>query len=173
MRYPSDMPRPGRGGRRRTGRQGGSNRPRIILGIAIVAIVVLLLSLRAIATFWTDYLWFGSMGQSSVWSRLLSARVTLGVATGLVFFLILWVNLVIADRLAPRFRSSVGAEEEVLARYRELVAGRQRLVWLVVSLLIALVPAFSATSLWREWILFRFGGDFGVDDPQFGTDVGF
>lgn len=173
MRYPSDMPRPGRGRRRRTGRQGGSNRTRIILGIAIVAIVVLLLSLRAIATFWTDYLWFGSMGQSSVWSRLLSARVTLGVATGLVFFLILWVNLVIADRLAPRFRSSVGAEEEVLARYRELVAGRQRLVWLVVSLLIALVPAFSATSLWREWILFRFGGDFGVDDPQFGTDVGF
>jgi uncharacterized protein len=141
--------------------------------VAIVALVVVLLSLRAIATFWTDFLWFDSLEQTSVWTRLLSAKLTLGVGTGLVFFLLLWVNLVIADRLAPRFRSSVGPEEEILVRYRELIAGRQRLVWLVVSLLIAAIPAFGASAQWREWLLFRFGGSFGVDDPLFSTDVGF
>ena len=68
-----------------------------------------------------------------MWSRLISAKVTLGAATGLVFFALLWTNLVLADRLAPRFRSVVGPEDDLLVRYRELVAGRQRLVWLVVS----------------------------------------
>ena len=26
---------------------------------------------------------------------------------------------------------------------------------------------------WNSWILFTNGGDFGIDDPQFGRDVGF
>jgi uncharacterized membrane protein (UPF0182 family) len=144
----------------------------MVLGILAVALIVLALSLRAIATFWTDYLWFEALDLTSVWNRLISAKVTLGAATGLVFFLLLWSNLVLADRLAPRFRSVVGPDDDVLVRYRELVAGRQRLVWLVVSVLVAIVPAISASSQWREWLLFRFGGDFGTDDPQFGMDLG-
>ncbi len=152
---------------------GGANRGRIVLGVVAMALVVLALSLRAIATFWTDFLWFDSLDLTSVWTRLISAKVTLGAATGLVFFALLWVNLVIADRLAPRFRSVVGPDDEVLVRYRELVAGRQRLVWLVVSIAIAIVPAFSASAQWRQWLLFRFGGSFGVEDPEFGRDVGF
>jgi uncharacterized membrane protein (UPF0182 family) len=148
------------------------NRRRWIVGIVVAALVLLALSLRAIATFWTDFLWFDQLDLSSVWSRLISARVTLGAATGLVFFVLLWVNLVLADRLAPRFRANAGPEDDVLVRYRELVAGRQRLLWLVVSLVIAIVPAFSASAQWRQWVLFRYGGDFGVDDPQFSQDLG-
>ena len=172
MRYPNDMPRPPRRGRRGD-KEGGSNRGRVVLAVAIIALVVVVLSLRTLATFWTDFLWFDSLDLSSVWSQLLSAKVTLGVATTLVFFLLLWVNLVIADRIAPRFRPTSGPDDELLVRYRELVAGRQRLIWLVVALLIAVIPGFSASAQWREWLLFRHGGDWGVDDPQFGTDIGF
>jgi uncharacterized membrane protein (UPF0182 family) len=156
----------------RAERTGGSNRGRLVLGILAVTLIVLALSLRAIATFWTDYLWFDALDLTSVWSRLVSAKVTLGAATGLVFFALLWTNLVVADRLAPRFRSVVGPEDDLLVRYRELVAGRQRLLWLVVSVAVAIVPAISASSQWRQWLLFRFGGSFGVDDPQFGMDLG-
>jgi len=172
VRYPSDMPRPSRK-EGRAERRGGSNRGRIALGVVIVAVVVLALSLRAIATFWTDYLWFDALDLTSVWGRLLSAKVTLGAATTLVFFALLWTNLIVAERLAPRFRPSVGPEDEILVRYRDLVAGRQRLLWLVVALVVSIVPGFSASAQWREWLLFRFGGDFGIDDPQFSTDIGF
>ncbi len=151
---------------------GGHHRGRLVLGILAIALIVLALSLRAIATFWTDYLWFEALDLTSVWNRLVSAKVTLGAATGLVFFALLWSNLVLADRLAPRFRSVVGPEDDLLVRYRELIAGRQRLVWLVVSVGMAIVPAISASSQWREWLLFRFGGSFGVDDPQFDMDLG-
>jgi uncharacterized membrane protein (UPF0182 family) len=156
----------------RAERTGGQHRGRLVFGILAVALIVLALSLRQIATFWTDFLWFDALDLTSVWNRLISAKVTLAAATGLVFFLLLWSNLVIADRIAPRFRSVVGPDDDLLVRYRELVAGRQRLVWLVVSIAIAIVPAISASSQWREWLLFRFGGDFGTDDPQFGMDLG-
>ena len=29
------------------------------------------------------------------------------------------------------------------------------------------------SSEWNSWLLFTHGGDFGVEDPQFDTDVGF
>lgn len=167
------MPDPSRSEGRGGARRGGTNRGRTVLAVVVVLLVVLALSLRAIATFWTDFLWFDNLDLTSVWRRLLSAKVTLGVATTLVFFLLLWGNLVLADRLAPRFRSVIGPDDELLVRYRELVAGRQRVLWLVVSLLIAIIPGFSASAQWKEWLLFRFGGSFGTKDPQFGTDIGF
>lgn len=155
----------------RAGRLGGS-RSRLVVGVLVATLLVLAFSLRAIATFWTDFLWFDALDLTSVWNQLISARVTLGAATGLVFFLLLWVNLVVADRLAPRFAPVTGSDDDLLVRYRELVGGRQRLVWLVVSLGVAIVPAFSASAQWREWLLFRFGREWGATDPLFDRDLG-
>ncbi len=178
MRYPSDEPDQPSRPRRRKDRadrppRDHSNRGRILLAVGLVGVVVLLLSLRAIATFWTDILWFDSLDLGSVWRKLLSAKVTLGAGATLAFFLVLWVNLVIADRLAPQFLPVSGSDDEVLIRYRELVSGRQRLVEVVVALLVAIIPGISASSQWMQFLLFRFGGSFGESDPEFGVDLGF
>ena len=140
--------------------------------MAIVILVGLAFSLRAIATFWTDYLWFDDLDLSSIWTSLLSAKVSLAVIATIIFFLIAWVNLTVADRLSPTI-GALSIDDEVLERYQSMVAGRQRLVLFIVALGVALVPGMGAASEWRTWLLFRFGGSFGVDDPQFGTDIGF
>lgn len=172
VRMPDDMPRPSRRERRKE-RGPRPNRARWIVGILVGVLVVLALSLRAIATFWTDYLWFDSLDLTAVWRRLLSARLTLGIGATLVFFLILWVNLLVADRLAPKFRPVTGPEDDVVVRYRQMVAGRQRVLSFGLALLVALIPGLGAASQWRSWLLFRYGGSFGSADEQFGTDIGF
>ncbi|MBS1838522.1 MAG: UPF0182 family protein, partial [Actinobacteria bacterium] len=171
MRMPDDMPRPRR--ERRSKRAPGPNRLRWVVGGLVAVLIVLALSLRAIATFWTDFLWFDSLDLVGVWRRLLSARLTLGIGTTLVFFLILWVNLLLADRLAPRFRPVSANEDDIVLRYRQLVSGRQRVLSFGLALLVALVPGLGAASQWRSWLLFRYGGSFGRSDPQLGVDVGF
>ena len=75
-----------------------------IIGIVVV-LVVLLFSLRGLAGFYTDFLWFDSLGQGSTWSSLLAARVAPALVFTVVFFVIMFVNLVIADRLAPKYRA--------------------------------------------------------------------
>lgn len=169
------MPRPPRRERReRRGSEGERpNRLRWVVGVLVGVLVVLALSLRAIATFWTELLWFDSLDLTAVWRRLLSARLTLGIGVTLVFFVLLWVNLLIADRLAPKFRPMSGPEDDVVLRYRQLVAGRQRVLTFAVAALVALVPGMGAVSQWRTWLLFRYGGSFGEADAQFGTDIGF
>src|SRR3954462_14825348 len=102
---PADLPR-----RRRP---AFGSRGRITLVVRAVALFVLLTSLRGIAGFYTDLLWFDSLGFRGVFTGVLGAKVTLTLIFSAVFFVLLWINLFIGDRLAPRFRPT-GPEEEVL-----------------------------------------------------------
>lgn len=168
------MPAESSRGRRRRRLFGGSGHTRrIVLAIAALVLIALALSLRSIATFWTDYLWFGNLRLGSVWTGLLSAKFAIALSTGFTLFLLLFVNLMVADRLAPRFPLSFGPDDEVLSRYRDLMSGRRRLVWFILSLVLSSVPAVSAVSQWQNWVLFWNGADFGVKDQHFGNDVGF
>ena len=54
-------------------RERNPRRGRIIAAVVIGVVAVLALSMRAIATFFTDYLWFDDLERSSVWTSLLSA----------------------------------------------------------------------------------------------------
>ncbi|HWH35894.1 MAG TPA: UPF0182 family protein, partial [Acidimicrobiales bacterium] len=166
MRAPGDVaPRPPR-------RVPGTNRSRVWLAVLGVALFVLLTSLRGIAGFYTDYLWFDSLDFPGVFTGVLSVKVGLAVVFSLLFFAVLWVNLFIADRLAPRFRPP-GPEEDVVERYHEIVGERAGLVRTVLSALFALIAGAGVSSRWNDWILFTNARDFGLDDPLFSTDAGF
>ncbi len=140
--------------------------------MAFAVLVIIALSLRGIAGFYTDYLWFDSLDRTDVWGRVLGAKIALTLIFGGAFFVVLWVNLFIADRSAPAFRAP-GPEEELLAKYHDAVAGRTGLLRAGVSALFALIAAAGVGSHWSEWLLFVNRQDFGVNDAQFDTDVGF
>lgn len=144
-----------------------------IIAVAVVAVFLLgLLSLRGVANFYTDYLWFDALSLSSVWRQVLGAKIILTLIFGVVFFLLMWLNLLIADRSAPKHRPP-GPEEELISRYHDVVRGRYFLVRTVVSLLFAALAAAGVPSQWEEWLLFVNRKEFGVADPQFGADIGF
>jgi uncharacterized membrane protein (UPF0182 family) len=143
-----------------------------IIGIVIAVLAILLLSLRGLAGFYTDFLWFDSVGQGDTWRGLLSAHVAPALVFTVVFFVIMFANLVIADRLAPRYRST-GPEDEFVARY-QAVAGRHTLaIRSGVSLFFALIAGLGVSSQWKQWVLFTHAQSFHQTDPQFHKDIGF
>ncbi|HJR92031.1 MAG TPA: UPF0182 family protein, partial [Acidimicrobiia bacterium] len=139
-----------------------------------VGIVVVYLVLTALGTLWTDFLWFQSVGYSGVWQRRWLVGIGLAVLGIIVTFLVLWLTLVIADRLGPRyFPVDTTEEEELVVRFRHWVEGRVRLVRLLVAGGLAL---FIGTGLatWRDDVLLFVGRQsFDMADPIFGIDVGF
>lgn len=138
----------------------------------VIALFVVVISLRGIAGFYTDFLWFQSVGQDDVFVGILGAKVALFAIFTMAFFVLLMINLVVADRIAPPFRPA-GPEEEVLERYYEVVGQRKGLVRLVIALVFALIAGAGVSDQWNEWILFTHGEDFGTVDPLFNRDIGF
>ncbi|MGN6695402.1 MAG: UPF0182 family protein, partial [Aquihabitans sp.] len=157
----------------RTGRRSVfAGRGRFILGAFLAIAFVLLVSLRGIAGFYTDYLWFESLDLGAVWRQVLSTKATLSLIGGVVFFALCWGNLLIAERLAPVFRPSSG-DEDLIERYHEMIGRRAWLVRLGVAGFMALIIGVSLGSSWNDWILFTNGVDFGQKDAVFHTDIGF
>jgi uncharacterized protein len=156
---------------------GGGRRPRfpanrIWLVVAAVILLILITSFRGIAGFYTDYLWFKELSITEVWRAVLGSKILLTVVFVGVFFIAMLASLVIADRLAPRFRT-LGPEDELIQRYRDIVGSHTGKVRIAISALFALIAGGGTSSQWSNFILFRNHVPFGVKDPQFHKDVGF
>ncbi len=140
--------------------------------IAVGLLLVLFLSASGLAQLYTDWLWFDALDLTSVWSTILGTQLVLGVGFATIFALLLWVNLFIADRLAPTDRPD-SPEEDLIQRYHELVGGYGSRLRIGVSALFGLFAGAQTSGEWRTWLLFRNGGDFGRLDPLFNRDAGF
>ncbi len=173
MRPQPDLPRrPSRGDRK--GERGSrfAGRGRMLVGVFLGGLFFLLISLRGIASFYTDYLWFRSLDLTSVWRTVLGAQISLTLIGAVAFFGLCWGNLTIADRLAPAFRPSSG-EDDLIERYHEIVGRRAGLVRLALAAFLALVVGVSLGASWNQWVLFTNRVDFGERDATFNTDIGF
>jgi uncharacterized protein len=162
MRRPTDLPR-----RRAFGRVSG----RIVLIVVAVLLFFLIIFGRALARFYVDYLWHDSLGRSDVFWGVLWTKVVLFLAFLVLFLVLAGLNLYIADRTAPKaFPANVHPYVE---RFHEVFGHRLRLVRYCTAAVLALFLALPAAGHWQDWLLFRNSTPFGVQDAQFGADVGF
>ena len=163
MRAQSDLPRRPR----RLSRRG-----RIGIVVGLIVIILLLTSLRSIAGFYTDYLWFKELHFTQVFSGILVSRILLALVFSLAFFGLMFGNLTLAERLSPKFLE-LSPEDELVQRYRQILGPHSRAVRIVTSVIFALFAGVGTNSQWNNWLLFRDGVSFGVKDPQFHKDVSF
>jgi len=143
--------------------------------VAIISLVVLFLLFTVfdrIVGVWTDYLWFGELHYTSVFSAVLTARIVLFLIFGVAVAIVVAGNLYLAYRLRPLLRPH-SAEQHALDRYRLfLLPHMVGWIWLVAGL-IGLFAGISAQSHWQDWMLFHNSTPFGQSDPQFHVDISF
>ena len=139
----------------------------------VVVLVVLFFSLRGLAGFYTDYLWFDSVGfgEHVAQPALGPVRARAGLHGPL-----LRDDAREPDRRRParaQYRS-MGPEDELLARYQQVVGpvhGRIRIA--VVAVLRAGRRRRACRRSGSSGSSSRTTQSFGIKDPQFHKDVGF
>ena len=169
---PEDAPPPRPRVLPRRGRRGSAGRFRLIIFGVIAVGLFLLMSLRGLAGFYTDFLWFDSLGQGDVFKAVIGAQVVLVLLFMFLFFLILFGNLTVAQRLAPRIRPA-GPEDDLIVHYHTFIGNRDRLVRSLFSAFFALIAGLRVSDKWQDWLLFTNREDVGVTDAQFDKDIGF
>ncbi len=157
---------------------GASRGSRPVVPI-IVGVVVLLLAVSGgVATFYTDALWYTDLGQSGVfWTRITSGWVT-GAVFFLAFFVILYANVLIARKMAPkvvlRATDDVGFRYEMaIQQVRDALERFSGAALVLISAAAALVSGAAMAAQWSVFRLALAAVPFGETDPQFGRDLAF
>jgi uncharacterized membrane protein (UPF0182 family) len=138
----------------------------------ILVIVALLVALSIFTNFYTELLWFQSVGYDSVFYKELTTKALLFVVSGVLFAAAVAVNFFVAHRYRPAYQALVPGQQE-LDRYRMALDPYKRVVVLVVVSLLGLIAGSTSAGEWRTYLQWRNGVEFGQTDPQFGKDISF
>ena len=139
-----------------------------IVFIAIIGFSVA----RAVATFFTNYLWFDSVNLNSVWIKILLTKGALVGALSLLAFIFIFTNLRLAVRATPVMDIFESFEsQDPLSRFRAWTNERflRYRLWGTIGL--SLFLGAGASQLWEQVLLFLNQQSFGVTDPVFQADV--
>ena len=145
--------------------------PKLLIPVA-AGLVALIIVVSVVAGVWTDYLWFHSVGYTSVFGTTYGTKWLLFLVTAIFMAAVVGANAWLAYRLRPPFRPSA-ADQQSLEGYRTVVDPHRRLVLGVLLGLIGLITGLSAASSWRTWLLFANRVSFHRTDPQFHLDLSF
>ncbi|MFI6426269.1 UPF0182 family protein [Promicromonospora sp. NPDC050880] len=158
--------------RRPSGGGAPRARRRSPLGVAVVAVAVLIAALLLLAQFWTEVMWFTQLGFSSVIWTEWGMRAALFAAGFLIMGGAVFWSFTAAYRSRPIYAPST-PEQATLDQYREAVEPLRRVVMIAAPVLVGFFAGVAASAQWRTVLLAFNGEPFGENDPQFGMDLGF
>lgn len=140
--------------------------------IVLVALVLLIIAGAAYVSLETDYLWFKSVGYTTVFSRRLVTQILLFFLVGVPLTAIVALNIVVAYRTRPPFRPSSQEQQQLEVLRAALHPYR---VWLVsvVLLIVGLIAGSVGAGRWRLWLQWRNAVPFHNKDPQFHRDISY
>lgn len=138
----------------------------LILGAAVVFFALMALS----AEFYTDWLWFASLKYDGVFWKIFWSTWMLRLAVGLVYFAILFVNLLVTRKVIGKAldRFQFGG---MLPDF--LTARRVTFLFLIAGAVGGFLGGAAAGGYWEVLQKFIHGNLFGVTDPLFKHDIGF
>ena len=136
--------------------------------VAVVAVFVVLGLLGGAVGFITDLMWYDALGRRDVLFTRLWAQLSL-FGIGFVAMLVpALLSAWLARRIAPQAPvRQLGSIE--LPDASRLIA----VAVTVVAVLLALGSAAAWSGNWETVLLYLNGGDWGVQDPTLGRDIGF
>jgi uncharacterized protein len=158
----------------------------------LAGLIALIVIVFVGAGVWTDWLWFRSVGYTSVFGTTYGVKWALFAIAAAFMMAVIGVNIRLAYRLRPPQRPTpaqrpaaappqqptapqqpISPQLQGLEAYRLVIEPRRRLVVAVVLGLIGLISGLAAAGSWRTWLLFDNRTSFGVKDPQFHLDLSF
>jgi len=137
----------------------------------VLAVIILFALGSSLLGFYTEWLWFQSLGYTSVFIRLIQFKFFLGLVMGLLSALLFYLNGRLLLRWAePPFSLDLPSFPFKIPYGLET---RLRFLLLPAAILVGVIWGASAAGNWESFQLFRHGLSVGQKDPVFGEDLSF
>ena len=120
------------------------------------------------ARFYTDYLWFSSVGFAGVFSTIWTTTALVGSIIGIGAGVLTWLNLRSAANSA-----SVPPSRPVQLEDAPAALPILKRAPLIAAIFAGLLAALTALGAWETVLRFFYQVPFGTADPLFGRDIAF
>jgi uncharacterized membrane protein (UPF0182 family) len=142
--------------------------------IVIAVLILLFIGFTVMSGFYVDLLWFREVKLSSVFWSVLRTKAILGLVFGLLFFALLYVNMLIVRWLTPTTRI-LTPEQEAVDRVRQGLEPYLRWLIPLACAALALIVGLGVSRQWQTFLLWRNGSglSFGSTEPIFDRDPAF
>ncbi len=142
------------------------------LGTTIVVLLAVVVLGGIAVDLLTDIWWYDSVGFRSVFVKELTTKFAIFAGAALLTGAAVAASLVVAYRTRPLY-VPVTQAQQVLEQYRQAIEPLRRLALIVIPVVLGLLAGSGSMGAWRTFLLWANRQPFGVEDPQFGMDVGF
>ncbi len=155
-------------------RQITGRRPGRGLRTALIVVAIIVAVGPAIARRLADWLWYRDVGFERVFLTMIAAQWALGLAAGIVAFLLMYANARFALRGLPTRNLHIRDAQE-WAEEGPGILGQRLAAWFVLpaALFASVIAALAAAGTWRDLAQFVYRTPFGSVDPVFGRDIAF
>ncbi len=137
--------------------------------LIIIGALVFLFIIAAIGKgIYAEWLWFNSLGFSSIYTTILSTRLWLFAVGAFAFFALLVSNLFLARRLSPVSGDNVSIGQGLVVVRRVLDIGI-----LGVAIFLSLIFGLVTSGQWETILRFTNATNFNITEPLLGRDVAF
>ena len=141
-------------------------------GLLILVALFLVVSFRQGIALYVDWLWFQEVGYTQLFTRSLLYKLVLAVLSGGVLAALLYINLKIAAVAPTGFRFS-RVDNVIELPPPDVIDPLLRRLLLPAALFLGLLAAPQAAANWERLPLFLNATSFNLQDPLFGSDIGF
>jgi len=136
-------------------------------GAIIFGAVMFLFIIAAIGKgIFTEWLWFDSLGFSSIYSTVLTTKLWLFAAGAIIFLILLLSNLFLARRLSPPRDDNVFSGQGLIIVRRVLDTSV-----LISAIFLSLIFGLVTSGKWEMVLRFTNGTNFNVTEPLLGRDI--
>lgn len=139
------------------------------IAVTVVLVAALILGFLAVASVFTEVLWYDQLGY-------LNVLTTQWIAAGAMFvigFLGMSVPVFFAIDIAYRKRPVYARLTGQLDRYQELIEPLRRLIKWAFPAVLGLFAGFASAAQWQRVLLWIDAAPTGKTDAQFGLDISF
>ncbi|MDZ7762452.1 MAG: UPF0182 family protein [Desulfovermiculus sp.] len=139
-------------------------------GLGLLALILLWRAISWGHDFYTDWLWFKSLGYESVLLKIISSKIFIFCAGGGIFALVAVPNMYLAHKHTIGLRPVSSSLPSNMYQTAMRVLG-----WGAVGVLVlgALLLGTTLSSQWESMLRFVHQVPFGENDPVFGKDFSF
>ena len=131
--------------------------------LIIAGVLALFIIINVLKGFYTEWLWFNSLGYGSVYTTILKTKVLVFFSAAIIFFILFLGNLVLASRLSPKGGAHFWPWN-ILPQLQQ----RARLSVILGTALLSLIFGLVAQGNWEVVLRFFNGQSFGIADPVTG-----